>query len=238
MIIRYSFLGSSASASGSLVAGFLSTALVEHYNMTELNTYRIVFVEYGVISVILMMLVCLLSKKIERDFSQLAAKNTSPAGVHSTLPLSKVNVDQDKDDGADTEAQPLLFYNDNDGSRASEHAEISNSAGRVSVTGRGEGNTLNHSLNNTAAPAAAATINNMSTFNVSKDSVSDSGREPAKNIFGLSAKSRRTVIHLALLFATDAFGSGMITGTLLAYYFQVMRWSFLRLWQNILNLFR
>ncbi|GAX78616.1 hypothetical protein CEUSTIGMA_g6055.t1 [Chlamydomonas eustigma] len=38
---------------------------------------------------------------------------------------------------------------------------------------------------------------------------------------GLSASSLRTVTHLSLLFATDSFASSMITGTLLAYYFQV-----------------
>ena len=38
---------------------------------------------------------------------------------------------------------------------------------------------------------------------------------------GLSTKSRRTVLHLSILFAFDSFGGAMITGTLLAYYFQV-----------------
>ena len=42
-----------------------------------------------------------------------------------------------------------------------------------------------------------------------------------KLLFGLTARSRRTVAHLSLLFATDSFGSSMITGTLLAYYFKV-----------------
>jgi hypothetical protein len=42
-------------------------------------------------------------------------------------------------------------------------------------------------------------------------------------IMGLSASSRPIVVKLSLLFAMDSFGGGLVTGTLLAYYFHV-RW--------------
>jgi hypothetical protein len=47
------------------------------------------------------------------------------------------------------------------------------------------------------------------------------GPPPKKGLFGLTAKSQATVLHLSLLFALDSFAGGLIAGTLLAYYFQV-----------------
>ncbi len=42
---------------------------------------------------------------------------------------------------------------------------------------------------------------------------------PAASFLGLSAKSRRTVVSLSALFAMDSFGGGLVTGSLIAYYF-------------------
>ena len=53
---------------------------------------------------------------------------------------------------------------------------------------------------------------------------STSGTTPAaapKGLFGMTSKSRMVVLQLSLLFATDSFGGGLVTGTLIAYYFQV-----------------
>ncbi|GLC44046.1 hypothetical protein PLESTF_001676400 [Pleodorina starrii] len=42
----------------------------------------------------------------------------------------------------------------------------------------------------------------------------------AVGAMGLSVRSRRLVMQLSVLFATDSFAGGLVTGTLLAYYFQ------------------
>lgn len=42
-----------------------------------------------------------------------------------------------------------------------------------------------------------------------------------KGMLGLSPESRNRVMRLCALFVVDSFGSGMVTGSLLAYYFQV-----------------
>ena len=47
-----------------------------------------------------------------------------------------------------------------------------------------------------------------------------------RSVLGMTAKSRATVLHLSLLFATDSFAGGLVTGTLLAYFFQVGGQSF------------
>ena len=44
---------------------------------------------------------------------------------------------------------------------------------------------------------------------------------PERLILGLKPKSFATVVKLSALFATDSFAGGLVTGTLLAYYFQV-----------------
>ena len=46
-----------------------------------------------------------------------------------------------------------------------------------------------------------------------------------KGMLGLSSESRNRVMRLCALFVVDSFGSGMVTGSLLAYYFQVQALS-------------
>ncbi len=44
---------------------------------------------------------------------------------------------------------------------------------------------------------------------------------PPAGAMGLSPRSRRIVVRLSVLFAMDSLAGGLVTGTLLAYYFQV-----------------
>ena len=62
---RYNFMGSCASAAGALAAGFATTALIEQYGLLELDSYRLVFVQYAALAVVLMLLTCMLSKEVE-----------------------------------------------------------------------------------------------------------------------------------------------------------------------------
>ena len=225
---RYNFLGSCASASGSLVAGMLSTALVEHYAISEVAAYRVVFVEYGAISVVLMMLVCLLSRRIERGHSSPAAEESlikvKLFGALSMQPPSKKNT-HDAGSGEEELGQPLLLHDGLDGDLA-----LGMPGGRL-----GDADGTSRAVGSPAGASVRGTgTDNHAQLAPGKDSGDDEGRgrhqgrgssssSPIglKSALGLSSKSWQTVAHLSALFATDAFASAMITGTLLAYYFQV-----------------
>ena len=61
----YNFLGSCTSASGSLLAGFTTSTLVDKQGLSRIDSYRIIFLQYGFWAAVLIVLASALSIRIE-----------------------------------------------------------------------------------------------------------------------------------------------------------------------------
>ena len=205
-----------ASAVGSLSAGFLTTALVQRYGFSALDSYRIIFVQYGGAAVLLMLLVCMLSQRVERGQrgnSGGCGKGTATVSVELSsdgggpgrfrkAPGDDAPGGQDSETGGDdVESRPLLL-------QEREGAIPISSSGRMSAAS-GEASVAAGTGGSRQPPAAAGSASGSSSW--------------VDKLLGLSPKSRRTVMHLSFLFALDSFGGGLTTGTLIAYYFQVCK---------------
>ena len=207
-----------ASAVGSLSAGFVTTALVQQYGFSALDSYRIIFVQYGGAAVLLMLLVCMLSQRVERGQGGSSGGGGGKGTASTSVELSiggggggpgSCRKAPDNDDttagvqdseagGDDAESRPLLLQEREGAIPLSASGRMSAASGEVSVAAGPGGS---------RQPSAAGSASGSSAW--------------VDKLLGLSPKSRRTVVHLSLLFALDSFGGGLTTGTLIAYYFQV-----------------
>ena len=204
-----------ASAVGSLSAGFVTTALVQQYGFSALDSYRIIFVQYGGAAVLLMLLVCMLSQRVERGQGGNSGGSKGTATISVELsgggasggPGSfrkapnddtTAGVQDSEAGGDDAESRPLLLQEREGAITISASGRVSAASGEASIA-VGPGGSRQS--------AAAGSASGSSAW--------------VDRLLGLSPKSRRTVVHLSLLFALDSFGGGLTTGTLIAYYFQV-----------------
>jgi hypothetical protein len=243
--------GYACTAVGALVAGHAIARLHNSAGYTLLEAYRTVFLQYGCSAVLLMLLFAMLGREAEAAVhlssrEPAAATAAAPAGdddagdsgVHQPLLLGHssdaVTLGAAADVGDDVEAgstqaasaqavlEPvgsfpvLLSGNDTD-------YESQPTSRRVSGFGPERGNRA-RSPHAAAAAAVAATAAAFPPSTPGAAAKAAKVQAPrATGWLGLSQESRRTVAHLSLLFGLDSFAGGLITGTLLVYYFQVRR---------------
>lgn len=297
----YNFLGSCTSASGALFAGFFTTWLTEECGFTLLDSYRVIFAQYGGISVLLIMVVQALSQSVEAPgatgtSNQQASRVGAGWGLgqgrqpsigqasqeemqEMSTPLLSGTPQQSSDEqgmkvaiGSKALQQqqlqtlvPLLqearvrpvpmLSQDHEGSLVSplsrsERADLPDSDGTeamavivgessearkgIDETLQGEQSQNAERTELIAEPHPLETVLQkkgdeflvLQMANLEASGSAEGTSEPTstaamqpKKVLGISRKSRTTVLHLCILFAMDSFASGMVTGTLLAYYF-------------------
>ncbi|KAG2482866.1 hypothetical protein HYH03_018211 [Edaphochlamys debaryana] len=194
----YNLVGYSATALGSLGVGHALVWARQAYGISDLDGYRAVFVQYAGCGLVLLGLFLLLTDRVERPERRRKPPPSAP------VPAELLH-------NADAEAgltAPLLQPTPPDPTAAtSEHEPEQPSASDPSPK--------------PATTPDPVTVPATSPSTASTNPAAPSAAPAPPSALGLSPRSHRIVSHLALLCSLDSLAGGLVTGTLLAYFFSV-----------------
>ncbi|KAG2431941.1 hypothetical protein HYH02_013159 [Chlamydomonas schloesseri] len=206
----YNLVGYAMTALGALAAGHVLTWAQAAYGITAVQGYRYVFLQYAASGAVLLLMFLLLTNKVERKKKALAlapaaaaaqARGDEEAGLREPLLRSPATAAG----GAAPE--------DSSAPSSSPHASTGKppAAGADVNAGAGVG----------AAPPAPSQLAAQQNPESTSDAHQQHQTVQARSGFlGLTPATQSLVLRLSALFSLDSLSGGLVTGTLLVYYFQ------------------
>ncbi|PNW79800.1 hypothetical protein CHLRE_08g367150v5 [Chlamydomonas reinhardtii] len=206
----YNLVGYAMTAIGALVAGHALTWAQAAYGITAVQGYRFIFLQYAASGAVLLLMFLLLTNKVERK-----AKLPAPAPA----PALQTRGD---DEEAGLRAPLLPAAADEDAPAAAAAAAAHPAAAAAAPS------------EPAAAPAAAPPVHPPPQAQPAQPSSSGHShhhqqqqqqqqpdpQQQRRGFLGLTPPTRSLVLRLSALFSLDSLAGGLVTGTLLVYFFQ------------------